>query len=109
MDGIHRTVYARKCIVVVLPLVKAAHVVGCNLTHFEQVDILLHRGTATAFVGIVAAHVENPVGCRSGECLVVAVEVCLESCVCRSHESFHRLVVELLLGKLSLGNSVEHI
>ena len=101
--------YTRNGVVVVLPLVQAGNVVGVDFGNLQQVDVLLHTSAATALIGIVAAHVKDPVGGRTGKCLIVAIEVCLQTSIGRSHKAFYRRVVNLLAGELSLRNGVEHI
>jgi len=62
LDSQHGVVDTGDGIVVVLPFVERADIVGCNLANLQQVDVLLHTRTAAAFIGIVGADIENPVG-----------------------------------------------
>ena len=60
--GVHCFVNTTDSIIIVLPLKETGGVVGGNVIHLQLMDIGLHRHSAAAFVGIVAAHVHHPVG-----------------------------------------------
>ena len=103
LDGLHGLVDTSYAEVVVLPLVQTGGVVADDVGNFQLVDVGFHRDAFAALIGIVAAHVEHPVGDRAGKSgIVVIEEVGLQAMIGRGHQAFDGVFVNLFYSELTL-------